>query len=469
MADSVRRRRESEPPLINDFRKLRVTVMGLGRFGGGIGVTRWLARQGARVTVTDMKPADQLQDALEALSGLDFKTRLGGHDANDFRATDLLVVNPAVKPDHELLQVARDAGVPLATEINLFLERCPARVVGVTGSVGKSTVTAMIATILRGAGAQCLAGGNLGGSLLDDLDTITPQHVIALELSSFQLHYTPLIRWSPRVAVITNISPNHLDWHGTFAAYVADKLNLVRFQDPERDTCVIPDEDPLREQFNLLHGDLAGVWRFGVDDGSPVARLQTTSAIDCDDVRQNWSVSLRTPGAHNLLNAAAALTATHALGVDPAGAAAALTAFTGLEHRLQLVATRAGVSYYNDSKSSTPAAAITAISAMSAPTSVILGGYDKGVDLREMAEFAARRCEFIACLGATGPAIAAAARAAGGNAECFDSLEAAFAACVLRAKPGEAVLLSPGCASWGMFSDFRERGERFCALVERGG
>ncbi|MCA9244600.1 MAG: UDP-N-acetylmuramoyl-L-alanine--D-glutamate ligase [Phycisphaerales bacterium] len=451
----------------NEFGNRRVTVMGLGRFGGGIGVTRWLARQGARVTVTDLKPADQLKDALAELEGLDFKTRLGGHDVADFRDTDLLVVNPAVRPDHELIRAARDAGVPITTEINLFLERCPARVIGITGSVGKSTVTAMIAAMLKSAGIPSMAGGNLGGSLLDCLQEITPDHVIALELSSFQLHYTPLIRWSPRVAVLTNISPNHLDWHGVFAAYAADKLNIVRFQDAERDTAVIPDEGPLREQISLLHGDLSGVWRFSVSDRRPMARLQSTPAVDCDDRRASWGVTLRTPGAHNLLNAAAALTAVHALGVDTEPAVTALADFTGLEHRLQLVATVDGVTYFNDSKSSTPAAAMTAIRAMSAPTRVILGGYDKGVDLRELAEFAAKNCAFVACIGATGPAIVDAVRAVGGNAAMFDSLEAAVTACRAAAQNGDAVLLSPGCASWGMFSDFRERGERFCAIVRQ--
>jgi len=454
--------------MIQHWQNKRVTVMGLGRFGGGVGVTRWLATAGARVVLTDLKPAEKLKASLEEIQGLDVTLRLGGHDQRDFRAADLIVASPAVPDDSPFLQAARSAGVPVTTEINLFVERCPARCVGVTGSVGKSTITAMVGHVLRETLAdRCVrVGGNIGRSLLEELPDITAADIVVLELSSFQLQHTPAVRWSPHVAVITNITPNHLDRHGTFAAYLAAKLNIVRFQDRGRDAVVIEDTDELMHNLGLAVGDLAGVWRYGLDDDTPIATMGFASANNRADHRLRWpGVNLTVPGRHNRQNAAAALTVANALGVSAEKAIAALVTFPGLPHRLQRVITRDGVTYYNDSKSTTPEAAITAMNAIESPLLVILGGYDKGIDLASAARLAAERSTFAACLGQTGPTLERAVRAAGGEAALFDDLSAAVAACRQRARPGDTVLLSPGCASWDMFEDYRARGETFQRLV----
>lgn len=459
----------------SNWRNRRVTVMGLGGFGGGVGVTRWLAAAGATVTVTDCAPAERLERSLTEIADLGVTLRLGGHDERDFRETDLVVVNPAVPDSSPYLAAARAAGVPITTEINLFVERCPARCVGITGTVGKSTVTAMTGHILTQAAERgCAAprirrvwvGGNIGRSLLDVLPQIDPADVVVLELSSFQLHRTPLVRWSPRVAVITNITPNHLDWHGTFAAYAAAKLNILRFQDPARDVIVAGDRPELLKLFEQLHGDLSGVWRYGLAGDVPVAAQQSTPAIDCDDRRLSWpGLQLDVPGRHNLENAAAALTVAHALGVPDDAAAALLSTFQALPHRLQRVARRAGVTYYDDSKSTTPESTLTALRSFDPPLLVILGGYDKGSDLRPVAEEAARRAKFAACIGPTGPSLAETVTRAGGAAAVFPNLPAAMAAVMARAEPGDTVLLSPACASWGEFRDYRERGELFARLA----
>lgn len=445
----------------------RVTVMGLGTFGGGVGVTRWLARQGARVLVTDTQPAEKLAESVESVRGFAHQLRLGEHVESDFRETDLVVVNPAVPERSPFLQAARQAGVPITTEINLFVERCPARTVGVTGSVGKSTVTAMIGHVLRecGAAPAVWVGGNLGVSLLDDLPRMTPADVVVLELSSFQLERTPLVRWSPEIAVLTNIAPNHLDWHGTFAAYLAAKLNLVRFQDPSRDAFVLRDDPQLRSAVEALLGDLSGVWRFRADCGAAAAVIQETAAVECDTRRLAWpDLRPRVPGAHNLENAAAALTVASILGVDDSAAAAAMSSFESLDHRLQWVGEHEGVTYYNDSKSTTPEAAITAMNAFDCGLILIFGGYDKGIDLSPAAAAAARRARFVACIGQTGRRMTELVRANGGSAEYLESLPEAFESCRRAAEPGDVVLLSPACASWGMFRDYRERGEAFAGL-----
>lgn len=462
--------------MIQDWRGKRVTVMGLGRFGGGVGVVRWLARSGAAVTVTDQLPAEQLAASVAEIRELGVTLHLGGHDERDFRQTDLVVVNPAVRDDSPFLQAARQAGVPLTTEINLFVERCPARCVGVTGTVGKSTITAMIGHVLSrawagpaGGGGRVWVGGNIGRSLLDGLGQIAEDDLVVLELSSFQLHRTPQVRWSPHVAVITNVTPNHLDWHGTFAAYLAAKLNILRHQRLGRDHVVIEDHPDLRRSFDQLFGDLAGVWRYGLEGGEPAAVAQTAAAVDCDDRQLRWEgVRLGVPGRHNRLNAAAALTVAHLLGVEPPAAVAALNTFAALPDRLEAVAVREGVTYCNDSKSTTPEAALIAMDAMAGAFLIILGGYDKGSDLGRVAEVAARRARFAACIGQTGRRLAELIAAAGGDAEWCGELPAAVAACQRRAVAGDTILLSPACASWDQFEDYRARGALFTRIA-RGG
>lgn len=487
-----------DPRMIRDWKNTRVTVMGLGRFGGGVGVTRWLAAAGARVTVTDQASAARLEAALGEIADLDVTLRLGGHAERDFRDADLVVVNPAVPESSPFLHVARHSGIPVTTEINLFVERCPARIVGVTGSVGKSTVTAMIGHVLDEAtkrqnhaatepqslGAaierypsattrspsdarpasprfqlrRVWVGGNIGRSLLDALNEIQPDDVVVLELSSFQLQRTPTVPWSPHIAVITNITPNHLDWHGDFAAYQAAKLNIVRHQDHRRDALVLGPSPEMREFAAALRDEGRTVWCYGLEGGVPVAEDGSSEA--------RWEgLQLRVPGRHNRENAAAALTVARVLKTPAELALAALGSFEALPHRLQRVAERAAVIYYDDSKSTTPEAAMTALRAIETSVLVILGGYDKGSDLRALAQAAARRAKFAACIGTTGPALAKAIAAAGGRVADCGKLAAAVAACRARARAGDVILLSPGCASWDQFVDYRDRGETFARLA----
>lgn len=449
-----------------DFADRRITVMGLGRFGGGVGVARWLARQGGRVTVTDLEPAERMGASTAALAGLGITFRLGAHDERDFRAADLVVANPAVKPDSAYLQAAAAAGVPVTTEINLFLERCRGRCVGVTGTVGKSTTTAMAGHILEQTlvGRKTWVGGNIGVSLLDVVTAIRDEDAVVLELSSFQLERTPLIRWSPEIAVITNLAPNHLDWHGSFAAYLQAKLNLARFQTPQRGTLIHDAAPDLAAAIDTAALPAGRRWTFGVADAEPA--LWPASAGPAAGPLIRWSArDLRVPGRHNRLNAAAALAVGHALGVDDSAAAAALAGFPGLPHRLQFVAERRGVRYYNDSKATTPEALDTALQSFDEPLLLILGGYDKGADLRPVMQRAATRAKLAACLGVTGPRIAETIRSAGGRAEVVENLAAAVAACGREARAGDVVLLSPACASWGMYTDYRARGDEFTRLV----
>ena len=426
----------------------RVTVMGLGRFGGGGGVARFLAEQGATVTVTDLAGHARLKPSLDALADLDLVYHLNGHVESDFTDTDLVAHSPAVPLTSPCLLAAKRAGVPLTSEMELFLGRCEGRTIGITGTAGKSTTTAMLAAILqRGAPTRVWCGGNIGGSLLSDLPRIGTDHLVVLELSSFQLENLARIRKSPRLAVVTNIAENHLDRHGTLAAYADAKANIVRFQHAG-DMAWMPDGDPF--------GGWGGL-------GSGQKRFMT------------WETPpepfhLPVPGPHNQANAHAAATVARYLGVPREAIAQALAGFAGLPHRLQLVARNRGHICINDSKSTTPQATVQALRCFDRPVVAIVGGYDKKADLTPMCDELARRAAAVVCLGQTGPAIHDQVVASSGPARrpravTVDTLLAAVRAATDLVPAGGVVLLSPGCSSLDMFANYEERGDLFVELV----
>jgi len=435
----------------------RVIVMGLGRFGGGVGVTRWLARNGARVLVTDQATEGELADSVRQLEGLPLGWRLGGHDPADLDVCDLLVVSPAVdKARSEFFQAARRRGIPWTSEMNLFLERCPARLVGITGTAGKSTTTAMTGSILQAAaaggglnGRRVFVGGNIGRSLLDDLSVMRAEDVVVLEMSSFQLEDAAEVRRSPSIALLTNLRENHLDRHGTMDAYADAKLNIVRFQSHSDVAFVHELETDLRRRLDALR-PRSSVREFG-------DQATLTALIDI----------LRVPGRHNRDNAAGALAIAGELGVGRDEAFRALRGFSGLPHRLEFVAERDGVRYYNDSKSTTPESARIALEAFDEPVVMLLGGYDKHVSFDGLGTAVAARARAAICYGAVREQIAASVLSADGSArvECVDDLPSAVAAARRVARSGDIVLLSPGCASYDQFRNYEQRGDVFRALV----
>ncbi len=416
----------------SDFNGMRITVMGLGRFGGGIGVTRWLADQGAQITLTDLDSESTLRDSITPLHDLlahgCVTLRLGGHDIRDFESADLIVANPAVaKPwENQFLQAATTADVPITTEIGLLVERLDhTQIIGVTGSAGKSTTAAMIHHILTRLGRRVHLAGNIGGSLLLSLNNIQANDWIVLELSSAMLHW--LNGWSPATAVITNIAPNHIDWHGSIEHYEHSKLNITRFQQPGE---------------HVIRGDQLS------DDDS-------------------LNIRLRIPGTHNITNARTAIkTLSCALDVDPAAAALALDDFIGLPHRLQLVTEVDGLRFYNDSKSTTPEATVRAVESFPSRKQIhlIAGGYDKGADLSAIADLTPRLAGLYT-IGITSQHIITSAPPLACVFAC-DTLERAVHCAFARIHPGDVLLLSPGCASWDQFTNFQQRGNAFMQHVK---
>ncbi len=461
-------------PDVHPPRGLRVTVMGLGLFGGGVGVVRYYSRQGARVLVTDLRRSDSLADSVAELSGEAVEFHLGGHRESDFTDADLVVVNPAVPWDNPFVRLARDRGVPLESELNLFFKLCPAPIVGVTGTNGKTTTAHLLGAILdraaRRRGTRAWLGGNMGRSLLLEAEAIRPEDQVVLEISSFQLDNLASLGRGPHGAILTNLRPNHLDRHGTMEQYAAAKASILRFQKPG-DFAVLNADDPefgrwgdrvrgTTAWFSRRSTPARGAWLDGdrltlVKEGRMVPVLARSEVV--------------LPGAFNVENLLAAFAAAQEMGAEPDEMAAVARAFRGVEHRLQLVCEAGGVRYYNDSIATNPDSTIAALDAVRGRIVWIGGGSDKGIPFDELAAAIADRGLRLAVLvGATAPAIEQALRAVGERCPPISRAAAFDEAVTLAhqaAAPGDAVLLSPACASFDSFRNFAERGRRFTLRV----
>jgi len=424
----------------------RVTVMGLGHFGGGVAAARWLARRGARVTVTDRAEETALADSLAALRDVPIDTlALGGHREEHFRRADLVVVNPAVRPGNPWVRIAEEAGAWVTSEIELLLTQCPAPVVGVTGTNGKSTTAAMIAAMLRVAGRRVWLGGNIGVSLLEQLDAMRGDDRVVLELSSFQLARLGPAVSMPEVAVVTGCSPNHLDWHPDYAHYIAAKQRILTGQ--STDSAAI---------LNTSDAEVS-TWR-------PTVRGRLVPCALAEEVPP-----LSVPGKHNRTNAACAMAAAMAAGCPPAAARRALASFRPLPGRLEQIAEIAGRCIYNDTAATTPESTIAALETMDDPLWLLAGGADKGVPFDRLAETIARRCRGVAFFGSVGDRLleSLAATEAHLPATGVETMSESLDWCWRRSDPGHAILLSPACASTDQFRNYRDRGEKFAAMVGR--
>jgi UDP-N-acetylmuramoylalanine--D-glutamate ligase len=458
-------------PLIPDLPDLggrRVTVLGLGLFGGGLGVTRFLVRRGAKVTVTDAKGEADLRESVDQLRPLPVTLRLGGHDERDFRDADLVIVNPAVPETNPYLKLAR----ALDTEMNLFFKLCRARtVLGVTGSNGKTTTTTLVGEVLKKHPRRSWIGGNIGVSLLEKVDEIAPEDLVLLELSSFQLENLGSIRRSPTVGAVLNLSPNHLDRHGTMENYVAAKRQIVTH--PQNEKKILNWDDPLTRGFE--GASRSETCYFSLKEPPPAGAHALDERISLVVPGGTGRIDVsrrRIPGWFNLANMAAAATMTcpstvggWSWGDWESACGTVFNTFPGVEHRLEFVTEKNGVKYYNDSKATDAEATIAALDTLTGPFVLILGGFDKKTPWEALASaVAARPVRAAVLMGQTAPAIEAALRASPRPPEIV-RVAGLDEAVRVPARSGETVLLSPACASWDMFRNFTERGARFKALV----
>jgi UDP-N-acetylmuramoylalanine--D-glutamate ligase len=543
-----------------------VLVMGLGRFGGGVDVAKFAVAGGAKVIVTDSASPEKLSDSIEQLAEFPaIEFHLGSHDPADFENADVVVANPAVAPDNKFLEIARRCGKCVTSQMNIFFELCPATIIGITGANGKSTTTALTAHLLRSAFAETLnrassieyqasnikhrassiehqassiehqassiehrassiehrassiehrvsstenvwLSGNIGDRpLLATIDQITPADLVVLELSSFQLEQLAQIERAPKIALLTNLTPNHLDRHGTFENYCAAKQNIFKFQNLDKNS-------PAVSIFNA-DDEIGAEWfeKYKSDPGRLCIKFSA------DDVPPHIRRAFPLPGRANLSNLAAALAVAGYFRVPDNLIAACLPEFKPLPHRLELVAEINGVRWYNDSIATTPPSAIAALDAFDCPRIIIAGGYDKNLPFDELGEKIAATAKAAILIGRTAQKIADAIRSAQAapavrnpqvslraldlipgkcpkengpsmslrgakrrsnlkerdtryeirdtKVEFAASLAEAVDLADCLAERGDVVLLSPACASYDMFDNFQHRGRQFADLV----
>ena len=444
------------------FKGKRILVIGAGKTG--VAVSRFLASYGAWVTLADIKAGSEIEQNLRSL-GPDINVVLGGYPQVTPALWDLVVVSPGVPPTVPPVKQAREVGVPVTGELELAFQLARAPVVAITGTNGKTTTTALTGEIFRLAGYRVLVGGNIGVPLIDKVETLGPEDVIVAEVSSFQLAATRTFR--PRVGVILNITPDHLDWHGDFKAYVEAKARIFRMQGPADFTVLNLDDNVTAGLAGRTAGQVIFFSRTHTVDRGVCVQAGKIMLVRPDETREVCAVGeLLLPGSHNLENALAAAAAAWSMGVDARHIAAALRTFPGVAHRLELVTEHNGVKYVNDSKGTNPDATIKALDAYNVPIVLIAGGRNKGGSFDSLAAKVREKVRVLVVLGESAPAIEAAVRAEGFKrvlraANLPEAVEIAHR----EARRGEVVLLSPACASWDMFANYEERGNLFKKVV----
>lgn len=448
-----------------DLAGRRVTVMGLGLFGGGSAAARWLAGRGARVLVTDLRDADVLAPALAELRSVDCELVLGGHSTAHFTDTDLVVANPAVPPRSPFLAAARAAGVPVTSELELFLDATRARLALVTGTQGKSSTAQFLAQLCAGWAPRVYLGGNIGTSLLDEVHGMRADDVCVVEVSSYQLEALNDAGAHPRVDVVglTNVELDHLERHGSPEAYAAAKarvLGLVR----SGGACVLPAELAAREPFAAALRPDARVLRSG-----PGAQLFRAAGRFRDGPRElGREADLGVPGRYQRDNALLALGLARALGAPAAHLAARVPALRGLPHRQEELAAAAGRRVIDNGVSTTPDSTIAVLDELEAPCTLLAGGQPKrGLAFDALAARVAARGDSLVAFGAAAAELAAAGAAAGAAVDVCTDLSAAVACALERTPPGGTLLFSPACASFDAYPNFRARALAFRALLPR--
>jgi len=456
-----------------DLRGKRVTLIGLGTRAGGLGVARYLTGQGAEVTVTDMRPAEALAEPLAALAGLPIRFVLGGHEEQDFtpRRADLIVRNPGVPRRAPLLELARSHGIPVEMEMSLFFRACPAPIIGITGTKGKTTVSTLTGELLRAAFSDVVVAGNMGVSALDQLPRLRTNVPVVIELSSWQLEALIEHGLAPWIAVLTLIAEDHLNTYDGFADYAATKRGITRHQRPG-DWLVVNRDDP--EAWRAAAETAATVVPFGEGDHGDDGAWLTAEGLlwVWRGVETRWPrpVSPALVGRHGARNALAALAAAMLTGVNPDAIGRELEAFRGVKDRMETVADLDGVTFINDTTATAPAATVAALDALgqtAGQVHLLAGGADKGLDPSPLAEAAARhQAKVYLFAGTATPALELALRDRG-LTPCgpFAGMTEAVVAACREANPGDIILLSPGCASFGLFRDEFDRGDRFRETV----
>jgi UDP-N-acetylmuramoylalanine--D-glutamate ligase len=453
---------------IHNLREARVTVVGLGI--EGIDLVRFLSHEGAQVTVSDARPADDLAEQLAAIADCDGVTlSLGANRVEDAVHADAVFVSQGVPDSLPALRAAEERGVPISSMTELFLARCPAPVTGITGSSGKTTTTALVDAMLARSGQDYVMGGNIGVGLLSLLPDVRSDTRVLVELSHTQL---ARVEVSPHIACVTNVTPNHLDRY-SWEDYVDLKRRIFIHQGPDDLVILNLDNAVTRGFIDEAPGRVATTSRREriAGDGAMVADGRVVRVLDGvpEPVIDLGEIPLR--GDHNLENVVNAVAVAAQIGVDSDAMADAIRAFTGVPHRLEPIATVRGVLYVNDSIATTPERTVAGMRSFEEPLVLILGGRDKQLPTSELAEEIAARCRAVVTFGEAAELYANVARTATADEPVGVRLVADVASAVVTAaelaRPGDVVLFAPAGTSFDAFRNFELRGRAFREAVER--
>jgi len=448
-----------------ELKDKRVLVVGLGK--SGVASALFLKAHGARVTVSDTKSGDELRNEIPVLLDHGITVETGGHGERTFRGQDLIVVSPGVPVDAPLLVQARSLGEAVIGEIELAAQFLPGPIVAITGSNGKTTTTTLTGEIMAASSFPTLVGGNIGTPAISLAERAKPETVIVLEVSSFQLETIQTFR--PKIAVVLNVTPDHLDRHQTIETYVDAKARIFENQQNE-DFAVLNEDDPIcvamaartRAQvfwFSRQKEVKQGAW---VREGNIVFR--DGAGFQKEAQREVMLVSeIPLKGAHNLENVLAAVCAGALMGCAPDKIREAVRDFKAVEHRLEFVATIRGVDYYNDSKATNVDATIKALESFPANIHLILGGKDKGSDYTVLNDLLRQRVKRVYTIGAAAGKIESQIK--GVEMVHAETLENALRKANAAAQPGDVVLLAPACASFDQFKNYEQRGQVFKEIV----
>lgn len=458
---------------MRDWTGKRVVILGAAR--QGLALARWLSGHQARVVLSDKRAEPEMAMAVSSLQGLGIQWALGGHPLELLDGADMLCLSGGVPATLPIVQEAVRRGIELSNDTQIFMEAVPCKTVGITGSAGKTTTTTLVGKMAALAmenegGPRAYVGGNIGDPLIAYVDQMTPEDLAILEISSFQLEQMTI---SPNVAAILNITPNHLDRHGTMEAYTAAKRRLIEFQSRE-DVAVLGRDDPgawgLRQDvrgrlqsfgFSKMDEEAEGTY---YDSGLLVLYERH---VDIPLLRRE-QIPLR--GDHNVMNVLAAFAIGHAAGLPLDAMLAAAEEFRGVPHRLELVRERHGVCWYNDSIATAPERTMAAIRSFDEPIVLLLGGRDKDLPWDALAELVHECVDHVVIFGEAGGKIEEALAAEKGKKPHSQvrvgTVREAVAEASRVAQPGDVVLLSPGGTSFDEFKDFEERGEKFRLWVQ---
>ena len=441
----------------------KVLVVGLGK--SGLSAALFLRQRGAQVTVSDMRSAAALAKEIPHLLEHGIMVESGGHGLLTFRRQDLIVVSPGVPMDTPELVQVKAFGLPVIGELELAAQYLKGNILAITGSNGKTTTTALTGEILARAGIETQVGGNIGVPVIELIPKSTETSWSVLEVSSFQLESTE--QFHPRIAVILNITPDHLDRHGTFENYALTKERIFAAQ--TADDSLVLNADNSRTAAAAARANSKVYW-FSLE--GPVAQGTWVQAEQivfraASDARVEPIMSLDEiplKGSHNVENVLAAVCAARLAGASAQGIAAAVENFRAVEHRLEYVASDNGVEYYNDSKATNVDAAAKAIAAFPECIHLILGGKDKNSNYADLADLLRKRVKAVYTIGSAAAKIESQIRGMAPIVSC-ETLEKAVAAARKAAHPGDIVLLSPACSSFDQFENYEQRGRVFKQAV----